>query len=159
MDARLGVPGAMVIWIAVVIVLTVMLSFTSLGRRLYAVGTSPVVSLYSGIRVARTTVVVYAIAAMLAGLAGIVLVGWVGQPSLGMGDPYLFSTVAAVAIGGTSILGGSGHYLGTVGGALALTVLTALLPVFNLDAWAQSVLFGVVVLVAVIVLPRADVTR
>jgi ribose transport system permease protein len=66
-----------------------------------------------------------------------------------MGDPYLFSSVAAVAIGGASILGGSGHYLGTVAGALILTVLAGLLPILNLNPAALQIIYGVVILVTV----------
>ena len=53
-----------------------------------------------------------------------------------MGDPYLFTSIAAVAIGGASILGGSGHYVGTIAGALVLTILTGLLPALNLSSGA-----------------------
>ena len=53
-----------------------------------------------------------------------------------MGDPYLFTSIAAVAIGGASILGGTGSYLGTIAGALVLTILTGVLPIFRLDAGA-----------------------
>ena len=66
-----------------------------------------------------------------------------------MGDPYLFSSVAAVAIGGASILGGSGHYLGTVAGALILTVLGGLLPILNLNQASLQIIYGVVILVTV----------
>jgi ribose transport system permease protein len=66
-----------------------------------------------------------------------------------MGEPFLFGSVAAVVVGGASILGGSGHYVGTVAGALILTVLTALLPIFKLPAAAQNIVYGLVVLITV----------
>ena len=65
---------------------------------------------------------------------GILLAGYARQSYLGMGDPYLFTSIAAVAIGGASILGGTGSYLGTIAGALMLTVLTGLLPILRLDS-------------------------
>ena len=70
------------------------------------------------------------------------LTGYSGQAYLGMGDPYLFTSIAAVAIGGASILGGSGHYLGTVAGALVLTILTGLLPALNLSNGALLIVYG-----------------
>ena len=91
----------------------------------------------------------YVVSGVTSALAGIVLTGYVGQAYLGMGDPYLFSSVAAVAIGGASILGGSGHYLGTVAGALILTVLAGLLPILNLDPAALQIVYGIVILVTV----------
>jgi ribose transport system permease protein len=66
-----------------------------------------------------------------------------------MGDPYLFTSVAAVAIGGASILGGSGHYVGTVAGALVLTILSGLLPALNLSSGALLMVYGAVILVTV----------
>ena len=79
------------------------------------------------------------------------MAGKFGRAYLGMGEPFLFGSVAAVVIGGASILGGSGHYLGTVAGAMILTVLTALLPIFKLPAAAQNIIYGLVVLVTVYV--------
>ncbi len=66
-----------------------------------------------------------------------------------MGDPYLFTSIAAVAIGGASILGGSGNYLGTVAGAMVLTILTGLLPALNLSSGALLVVYGMVILLTV----------
>jgi ribose transport system permease protein len=151
-----GFPTVLLIWIAMAAVLTFVLAFTTLGRRIYAVGKNPNVARFSGIDVALVQVGAYTLAGALASIAGVLLVGWVSVSSLGMGDPYLFQTVAAVAIGGASILGGTGSYFGTAAGAFTLTVLSALLPVFNLDAWAQDVLFGVVVLIAIAVIPRGN---
>ena len=152
----LGFPKIILIWIAMAVVLTFLLAFTTLGRRMYAVGKNPNVAAFSGIDVALVRVAAYTLAGALASVAGVLLVGWVTVSSLGIGDPYLFQTVAAVAIGGASILGGTGSYFGAAAGAFTLTVLSALLPVFNLDAWAQDVLFGVVVLVAIAVIPRGN---
>ena len=64
------------------------------------------------------------------------------QAYLGMGDPYLFTSIAAVAIGGASILGGSGHYIGTIAGAFVLTILTGLLPALNLSNGALLIVYG-----------------
>ena len=75
--------------------------------------------------------------------------GYTAQAYLGMGDPYLFTSIAAVAIGGASILGGSGHYIGTIAGALVLTILTGLLPALNLSSGALLIVYGVVILVTV----------
>ena len=100
----------------------------------------------SGVPVVRTTITAYAISGATAALAGILLTGYSRQAYLGMGDPYLFTSIAAVAIGGASILGGTGSYLGTVAGALVLTILNGVLPIFRLDAGALKIIYGLVIL-------------
>ena len=79
------------------------------------------------------------------------LTGYSGQAYLGMGDPYLFTSIAAVAIGGASILGGSGHYIGTIAGALVLTILGGLLPALRLSSGALLIVYGAVILLTVAV--------
>ncbi len=138
-----------VIWIVLAIVASVVLSKTAFGRHLYAVGTNADVSVHSGAPVQRTTILTYVISGLTAALAGMLLTGYSRQAYLGMGDPYLFTSVAAVALGGASILGGSGHYLGTIAGALVLTVLSGLLPALNLSSGALLVVYGAIILITV----------
>jgi ribose transport system permease protein len=147
---RLGpIPYDTILWVALAALATVVLTWTAFGRHLYAVGTNRTVAQFSGIAISRVGIVTYIVSGLTSALAGIVLTGYVGQAYLGMGDPFLFSSVAAVAIGGASILGGSGHYLGTVAGALILTVLAGLLPILNLDPAALQIIYGLVILVTV----------
>lgn len=145
----LGIPIAVWIWLGVAVVAWILLSHTPFGRKLFAVGTNVTVARLSGIQTNRVTIGSYVISALTSTLAGILLVGYVGQAYLGMGDAYLFTSVAAVIIGGASILGGSGHYSGTIAGALILTVLTSLLPILNLNPAALQVVYGAVILVTV----------
>ncbi|MCX5514273.1 ABC transporter permease [Kaistia algarum] len=144
-----GFPMIVILWIVLAIVATVLLSKTAFGRHLYAVGSSATVAEFSGVPTLRTGVAAYALSGFTAALAGMLLTGYTGQAYLGMGDPYLFTSIAAVAIGGASILGGSGHYVGTIAGAMVLTVLTGLLPALNLSNGALLIVYGVVILVTV----------
>src|SRR5262249_9913276 len=112
-------------------------------------GTSATVAEFSGVPTARTGILAYTLSGFTASLAGMLLTGYSGQAYLGMGDAYLFTSIAAVAIGGASILGGSGHYLGTVAGAMVLTILTGLLPALNLSSGALLVVYGAVILITV----------
>ena len=127
----------------------VLLSKAAFGRHLYALGTSRNVAEYSGVPTLRTTILTYTISGLTAALAGMLLTGYSGQAYLGMGDPYLFTSIAAVAIGGASILGGSGHYIGTIAGALVLTILSGLLPALNLSSGALLIVYGAVILLTV----------
>ncbi len=94
--------------------------------------------------------IVYCLSGFTAGLGGILLAGRIGQSYLGMGDPYLFQSVIVVIIGGASILGGSGQYIGTVAGAFILTIINGLLPVFNIPSSAQQIVYGFVLFLAVL---------
>ena len=144
-----SVPVVLFIWAALAAAAAFLLSRTAFGRHLYSLGTSASVAEFSGVPTLRTSVATYMISGFTAALAGILLTGYTGQAYLGMGDPYLFTSIAAVAIGGASILGGSGHYVGTIAGAFVLTILTGLLPALNLSNGALLIVYGLVILVTV----------
>jgi ribose transport system permease protein len=149
---RIGpIPVIALTWLALGIIAWVLLSRASFGRYLYALGTSRTVAEFSGVPTLRTIILTYVISGGTAALGGMLLTGYSGQAYLGMGDPYLFTSIAAVAIGGASILGGSGHYVGTIAGALVLTILGGLLPALNLSSGALLVVYGVVILLTVAV--------
>jgi len=143
------VPINTLIWAGLALIAAVLLSWTTFGRRLYALGTSRIVAEFSGVNVVPIMIATYVICSVAAAVAGILYTGFVAQPYLGMGDPYLFASVAAVAIGGTPLIGGSGHYSGTIAGALILTVLADLLPILNLDPGALQIIYGVTILLTV----------
>jgi len=143
------IPVIGVIWAVLAIAASLLMSKTAFGRYLYAVGSSTTVAEFSGVPTARTTISTYVLSGVTAALAGILLTGYSGQAYLGMGDPYLFTSIAAVAIGGASILGGTGHYIGTIAGALVLTILAGLLPALGLSTGALMVVYGGVILVTV----------
>ncbi|MBN9010105.1 MAG: ABC transporter permease [Rhizobiales bacterium] len=147
---RIGpIPVVAVIWLILAVAASFLLSKTAFGRQLYAVGTSAAVAEFSGVPIVRTSVLAYTLSGFTAALAGMLLTGYSAQAYLGMGDPYLFTSIAAVAIGGASILGGIGHYIGTIAGAFVLTILTGLLPALNLSNGALLIVYGVVILVTV----------
>lgn len=137
------------IWIVLAVIGAVVLGRSVFGRQLYAVGTNSVVTEFSGIRVRPILVATYVISAITGAIAGMLLSGFAEQSYLSIGNPYLFASIAAVAIGGTSILGGSGSYLGTIGGALILAVLATLLPIMHLSQAALPIVYGAVILIAI----------
>lgn len=140
-----------VIWAILAVCAMFVLSRTAFGRGLYAVGTNKTVAHFSGLPTDRIIASTYVTSAVMSALTGILLTGYAGQAFLSMGIPYLFASVAAVAIGGTPLSGGSGHYAGTIAGALILTVLEGLLPVLNLNVAALPMIYGVVILATVAV--------
>jgi ribose transport system permease protein len=148
-DQVLGIPVILLSWIVVAVIAIVLLSATTYGRRLYAVGTNASAAKLAGVRVQRVLLVPYIVSALGASLAGLLLMGFTGQAYLTMGDPYLFTGAVAVAVGGTSILGGKGHYVGTIAGALILTLVSALLPLFWTSAAGVQIADGAILLGAV----------
>jgi ribose transport system permease protein len=141
-----------VVWFlaAFVIFALVLLNRTGFGRHIYAVGNSVLVSRLSAVGVGGTLIGVYALSGFCSALVGILLSGFSGQASLGMGDDYLLPSIAVVVVGGTLITGGRGHYLGMLGGVLLLTALSTALAGTTLPVAVRDIIFGLVVLSAVL---------
>jgi ribose transport system permease protein len=135
-----------------VIVAAILLTRTPFGRRVYGIGNGERVAALSGISVDRTIILVYMLSGFCSALVGCLLTGFSGQASLGMGDEYLLPSIAVVVVGGTLITGGRGDYLGMVGGVLLLTALQTLLAGTTLPYASRAIIFGLVVLGAVLAL-------
>ncbi len=153
MTAKLAGITPVVFLVAGFIALSVtLLTRTPFGRRVYGLGNGERVALLSGIDVNRTIIAVYMLSGFCAALVGALLTGFSGQASLGMGDEYLLPSIAVVVVGGTLITGGRGSYIGMVGGVLLLTAMQTLLAGTTLPYAMRAILFGLVVLGAVVAL-------
>lgn len=143
-----------VVWLIACFVVfgIILLSRTAFGRRVYAIGNSARVARLSGVNVNRVTIGVYMLSGICAALVGILLTGFGGQASLGMGNVYLLPSIAVVVIGGTLITGGRGFYIGMIGGVLLLTGLQTLLAGTTIPNSAREIIYGFVVLTAVVLL-------
>ncbi|MFK7603571.1 ABC transporter permease [Deinococcus sp. SM5_A1] len=151
-----GLPAAFITWAALSAVVLVVLHRTVLGRRIYAQGTSEEVVLMSGLNPLTTIFTVFVISGLCAALVGAMLAGYSGQTYLGMGNPYLLIPIAAVVLGGTSLSGGSGGYLGTVAGVLIMILLDSLLASLQIGQGLRSVIFGAIVIVMLLLFrPRS----
>lgn len=143
------VPNAVLILFGLALVLGIVLTKTVLGRMTYAIGSNEEATRLSGINTRRWLLGVYALAGSCTGLAGVVIASRLSsaQPQLGMG--YELQAIAAVIIGGTSLLGGRGSILGTLIGALIMSVLINGLRIMAVQSEWQTVVVGLVVLIAV----------
>ncbi|MBL8581078.1 MAG: ABC transporter permease [Rhizobiaceae bacterium] len=148
------IPPVVVIWAAITVFIVWAMRSTWFGRGIYALGGSRTAASRLGISEFRTWVLVHGMSGAMSALTGILLLGFSGGGFVGVGDPYLFSTVAAVVIGGTSLLGGSGGYGSTVLGALVLTVLTSLLVGLGLGFAGQQAVIGFLIVPMVAVYAR-----
>jgi ribose transport system permease protein len=151
-----GIPADLILWFGVAALASVVLAFTTYGRKVYATGNNLTAAYLAGVNVRLVTMSLYGLSGMFAALAGIVLVSYSGQPTLGMGDPYLFQSIAAAVIGGISILGGRGNYLGTVAGAVSLVALISLLEAENMPDYGRSIVYGVAILVVLVLFGREE---
>ena len=141
-----GVPVGILLWLVVSAGVLVLLHRTAVGARIFALGTSPLAARLSGVDIGRTTVLLYTSSGLAAGIAGVLVLGMNRQGYVGIGDPYLLTSIAAVVLGGTSILGGRGTYAGTIPGAILLVTVTALITVVNASPGWRSILFGGLIL-------------
>jgi ribose transport system permease protein len=150
------IPYALLVWAPIAAIIILGLRYTGLGRMIYAVGDNPVACRLAGVRVWQVLLSVYVLCGVLSALAGVLLVGFNNAADLGIASPFLLPAVAAVVIGGTSILGGYGGYGGTVLGALILTVLDSLLTILDATAAAKQILYGAIILALAALYARAS---
>jgi ribose transport system permease protein len=142
----LTISVSIILWAIVAAGCLFWLHGTRSGSLIFAIGANPVVSRLSGAPIRRLTLLTYVISGFCAGLAGLLLLSMNGQGYVGIGDPYLLSSIAAVVLGGTSILGGRGSYLGTIAGSVLLVTMTALITVVNASEGWRSVILGCLIL-------------
>lgn len=145
-----GISAAFLFWAVLAVIVLLLLRKTGYGRSLYALGNNRVVAKFSGIHVKRIEAIAYGISGMSAAMAGLLLLGKTSSAYLGMGNEFQFESIAAVALGGVAMSGGSGSYLGTVAGAMTIAVLLSVLTALNLSQAMQQILYGIILFVAVL---------
>jgi ribose transport system permease protein len=128
--------------------LWVLLAHTRWGRHLYAVGGDPHVARLSGLRVEVITVSAYMLAGVLAGVAGVVLIGGTGVGDSSAAAALEFESLAVVVIGGASLAGGRGRLVGVLGGVVLFSMLGNVFNILKVEVWYQQLVRGAVILVA-----------
>lgn len=151
---ELPIPPIVVIWIILSAVIVTSMSKTFFGRSFYAVGGNRLAASRILISEYRIWLIAYAVSGGMSALTGMALLGFSGGGFVGVGDPYLFTTIAAVVIGGTSLMGGWGGYGSTLVGTLVLTLLTTLLVGFGLSFAMQQAVFGLLIVPVVALYAR-----
>ena len=146
-----NIPVPVVWMIAVIVGASVLLTRTRFGRYVFAIGGNEEAARLAGINVARVKTAVYMISGACAGIVGFLYMALFssGSPQTATGDELLES-IAAVVVGGTSLMGGRGSVIGTFFGALLIGVLYNAMNLLNVDSYLQKVLLGAVILLAVV---------
>lgn len=151
-----GIPVPPVVCLVVVVLIAtwLFLARTPAGRKLYATGANPRAAQGILIRTGAVWIGTFACGAALTGLAGMLIAGFSGGATVSTGDPYFYSGLAAVLVGGTALGSAHGDFLRTVLGALILTELTTILSGLGLSAGDTQILFGVAIILVVLAYGR-----
>ena len=149
----LSIPPSIVIWVVVLVLFAILLHRTRLGRSLLATGANSRAADYALISTRRVWTATFAFSAIASALVGLLIGGFAGTISDGLGDPYLFQSVVAVIVGGT-VFGGPGDYTRTCVGALFLTVLTTVLVGHGASPAVEEIVYGLIILAAIAVYGR-----
>jgi ribose transport system permease protein len=148
------------VWIVAVlaVALNLVLRKTTIGRRFSAVGANPRAAWIAGINVALYQLAAFVVAAILYGIAGILVSAFIRNPTLKVGDPYLLAPIAAAVLAGTAMSGGIGSMVAVAGAALFLTQLGQMLQMLGLSSALQFVIEGLAIALGM-ALSRLDLSQ
>ena len=155
----LGIRNPVLIFIIVAVIAALVAKYTTFGRSLYAIGGNPEASRLSGLPVARNLIITYTISGVLAGLAGLVAAAQLRQGSSLIGVGYELDAIAAVVVGGASLMGGKGDPLNAVIGVFILTTIINIMNLVGISSEPQLVIKGAVIILAVFLSSAGGVQR
>ena len=145
-----GIPVSTICWLIIALVLAWLTRSTVYGRWLYATGANPLAARMMGVPTRSIQASAYVVSALTATLGSLLLTAYIGSPSLGMGNQFMFTSVAAVVVGGTALTGGIGGVIATVGGAIFITELNSFTNIIRINTGTQMVLQGTIIAASVL---------
>ncbi|WEJ56879.1 ABC transporter permease [Devosia sp. FJ2-5-3] len=155
----LGIPNAVIVWAIAGVVAVFLLSRTTFGRAVYGIGNKEAAAYLSGVPTQLVVMIAFALCGGLAAFGGVLLAGYAGKAAQSMGDAYLLPAIAAVVLGGTSIMGGRGSYLGTVAGVILITLLQSILSVMQIAEFGRQIIYGGVIILMLLLYGRENPGR
>lgn len=153
------VPYIVIVWVIFAVITMIILHKTPYGRRIYSVGSNAKATQFSGTNTHGIIFSVYIVSAVVAALTGFFLIGYTGESYLNAGANYDTQVIAAVIIGGTSITGGKGSYLGSAAGALIMTVFTDFLQIVKVAEGFRIIGQGAMILILIALYAREKQVR
>jgi ribose transport system permease protein len=154
-----GLPNALIVWGVVGAGAIFLLNRTTFGRAVYGIGNRERAAYLSGINTQRVVLIAFALAGGLSAFGGVLLAGYASKAAQAMGDAYLLPAIAAVVLGGASILGGRGSYLGTVAGVILITLLQSILSVVQMPDAGRQIIYGIVIVAMLLLYGRESRAR
>jgi len=158
-QSTLGIPHAVIVWIIVGALAVFLLTRTTFGRSVYGIGNRESAAYLSGVPTQRVVMIAFALSGGLAAFGGVLLAGYAGKAAQSMGDAYLLPAIAAVVLGGTSILGGRGSYIGTIAGVILITLLQSILSVMQIAEFGRQIIYGVIIVGMLLLYGREKSSR
>ena len=153
------VPNALFVWAAIGGATVFLLQRTTFGRAIYGIGNRERAAYLSGVKTQRVVLFTFAIAGGLSAFGGVLLAGYASKAAQAMGDAYLLPSIAAVVLGGASILGGRGKYIGTVAGVILITLLQSILSVIQMEEAGRQIIYGAVIIAMLLLYGRERAAR
>jgi ribose transport system permease protein len=144
-----GLPHPLYVLTALTIVMSLAFKWTRWGQHLFAIGSNENAAVLTGIPVKRLKVSIYMFSAFTAGLAGILMAGWLGSVTTNLGQAMELTVIAAAVIGGANLAGGEGTAFGAVVGALLIEVIRNSLILLGISTFWQGMFIGTFIIVAV----------
>jgi ribose transport system permease protein len=144
-------PNPIIVMAAIYVLVYIILRFSKLGRRIYAIGGNEDAAYLSGIKTDNTKILIYLLNGVLVGIASLVLVSKLGSALPTTGQGIELRAIAAVVIGGVPLTGGKGSVLGTFLGVILTGLITNILNILSISAYYQQIVLGVIIVIAVIV--------
>jgi ribose transport system ATP-binding protein len=142
----LGIPYVLIIIVIVIVLFAILLKYTALGRRFFAVGENATGSFWAGLPVVSTKIISYIICSFMAVLTALFMLGRTGAGDPVLGPGLELDSIACALIGGASLAGGKGSLAGAVCGVLVLTILSNIFSLMDVNLWYQEVVRGVLLL-------------
>jgi len=149
-----GIPWVIIIWFVITIAVLYIFKRTKFGRVIYGIGANDRAANLLGIKTKQIRMLVYGFSGMFSAFSGMLLLGYVTNPNLNLGINYGLPSVAAIVIGGISLAGGEGSYLGAIAGSIILTTLTSILVTFQFGESGRQIVFGFVLLALLVLYAR-----
>jgi len=155
----LGLPGILWVWMLLGVAMWFLLRRTQFGYAVYAMGSNERAAILTGLPTRLIRTLLYGLSGLIAGLTGVLVIGYTGNSFVSVGDQYVLPSVIAVVIGGISLAGGSGNYFGAMLGAIALTLLQSVLTTLQMEFWGRQLIFGGVLLLLMLLYGRTRQLR
>ena len=147
----LGIPVPVYLMLLGLLAGGIFTRYTTFGHEIYAIGANVEAARLSGIPVSSRLILLYTLSGAMAGLAGVIYLARLNSAEAGIGTPLLLPAIAAVLIGGTSLFGGSGGLMGTLIGAIVLTLVLNGMNLLGINSNWQPLVTGVIILLAALI--------